>query len=87
MEVETSARQLLENHPHFRGRSQCVNCCCSDDCLYLEGALPTWYLKQSAQEALGNLPGIKRIVNLIQVTGPAGVFGPLNEKFAVRKPR
>lgn len=85
--VELRAKQMLDNHPHFRGRGQWINCCCSDDCLYLEGTLPTYYLKQTAQEALRELSGIKRIVNLIQVTGPGAFVVTPNEKTTVRKPR
>ncbi len=86
-EIEGSAKQLLEVHPHFRGRSQWVKCRFLDDCLYLEGTLPTYYLKQSAQEALRELPGIERIVNFIQVTSPSGFVVPPDDTKSVRKPR
>lgn len=85
--VELRAKKILDNHPHFRGRGKWINCCCSDECLYLKGTLPTYYLKQTAQEALRELSGIKQIVNLIQVTGPGGIILQPNQTITVRRPR
>ena len=44
-------------------------CSCSllDGVLVLRGCLPTYYLKQVAQEVVASLPGVERIDNQIQV--------------------
>jgi hypothetical protein len=45
-----------------------VSCDYRDGVLVLRGSLPTYYLKQLAQEVVAQLHGIKRIDNQIQVT-------------------
>jgi hypothetical protein len=68
-----SAREQLENHPHFRGRLEMLSI---DECgkvLYLTGQLPTFYLKQLAQETLRRVPGVKSVRNEIDVISPYGV--------------
>jgi len=41
-----------------------------DGVLVLRGCLPTYYLKQIAQEVMGDLEGVNRIDNQIQVVNP-----------------
>jgi hypothetical protein len=40
--------------------------------LTLRGHLPSYYLKQLAQEAVADTPGVGRVENQIDVTPPAG---------------
>jgi hypothetical protein len=66
-ETTRVANALLMQCPAFRGRREWVRCHCQERCLFLEGFLPTFYLKQLAQEAVRRVPGIDRIVNRIVV--------------------
>ena len=50
-----------------------VTCDYHDGVLTLRGCLPTYYLKQLAQEAVGRPEGVRRVVNEIEVV-PSGRF-------------
>jgi hypothetical protein len=85
--VEAQAARMIEIHPHFRGRSQWVQCHCRNRQLILKGKLPSFYLKQLAQEALRCLKGIDRIENRIQVASPVGEIRPGSESIAMPSSR
>ena len=70
--LEARARALLEQHPHFHGRSQFIRCHCHDSELHLEGCVPCFYLKQLAQEAVRSIDGVTRVDNQIVVAPPDG---------------
>lgn len=65
-----AARTRLECSPTFRGRGQWIRFSCEGDCLVLDGFLPSYYLKQLAQEAVRDIPGVGRIDNRIAVASP-----------------
>jgi osmotically-inducible protein OsmY len=44
-----------------------VSCAYHDGVLVLQGRLPTYHLKQMAQEAVNHLDGVERIENRIEV--------------------
>jgi len=67
------ARQYLETHPHFRGRTNDVSIVHEGRDLFLTGRLPTFYLKQLVQEAVRHVPGVQSIYNHIDVVNPAGI--------------
>ena len=69
--TENRAAELLEAHPHFRGRGRWVQCRFSDRRLYLTGKVPSYYLKQLAQEAVRDLEDVDLVVNRIEVVNPA----------------
>lgn len=77
--IEVRAAQVFEKHPHFQGRSQFVGIRCTGDRLILEGSLPSFYLKQLAQEAMHELmqddQGVL-VENRIVVASPCGEIGP-----------
>jgi hypothetical protein len=50
--MERAARQRLEFHPHFRGRELGITIRSENSVLILSGKVPTFYLKQLAQEVL-----------------------------------
>jgi osmotically-inducible protein OsmY len=55
---------------------QGVTCAVRDGVLVLRGRLPSYYLKQLAQEAVARLDGVRRIDNRIEVgTTPGANFG------------
>lgn len=72
--IEEQARQILEQHPHFHGRSKDVRCCQKDGALCLEGVVPSYYLKQLAQEALRDLKRAIHVENRIAVASPTGQY-------------
>jgi len=53
-----------------------VACDCRGGVLVLRGCLPSYYLKQVAQEAVVRLEGVQAIDNQIQVVPPASRAGP-----------
>jgi osmotically-inducible protein OsmY len=59
----------LRRHPY--GALKSVSCDCRDGVLVLRGCLPSYYLKQVAQEVVARLEGVRRIDNQIQVVTPA----------------
>jgi hypothetical protein len=65
--VEDLARSQLLGKPYHALRR--VSCEYRDGILTLRGRLPSYYLKQVAQEAVAPVAGVDRIVNCIEV-GP-----------------
>ena len=55
---------------------QHVSCDCRGGVLVLRGCLPSYYLKQVAQEAVAHLEGVKGVENQIQVVPGASRSGP-----------
>ncbi len=74
-EIERNAIQLLEHHPHFRGRQVWLQCTCREGNLFLSGKLPTFHLKQIAQEVVRRVEGVRTVVNEIVVASPEGEVG------------
>jgi hypothetical protein len=72
-DLSTLARQHLEHHPHFRGRSTGLRIEHRGRTLFLSGRLPTFYLKQLVQEAVRHLPGVQHVRNEIDVVSPYGI--------------
>ena len=60
-ESAEAARDCLQRSHYFPIRS--VSCECRQGVLFLRGALPTFYLKQLAQEAVARVEGISQVVN------------------------
>lgn len=72
-DLSASARRYLESHPHFRGRTSGVSIEQNGPDLYLTGRLPSFYLKQLVQEAVRHVPGVKNVINEIDVVNAWGV--------------
>lgn len=70
--TEQRIQAVFATHPHFRGRNLSVDCRCSGRCVQLSGMLPSYYLKQIAQEALRDLAGVDEIKNEIIVVNTLG---------------
>jgi len=49
-----------------------VSCVALGDVLYLRGRLPSYYLKQVAQEVAASAAGARRLINFIEVSASAG---------------
>ncbi len=52
-----------------------VSCIASDDVAYLDGRLPSYYLKQLAQEIAARVDGVRVVINKIEVKA-AGTQAP-----------
>ena len=59
------AEGRLRASPYLAMRK--VLCECRQQTLYLKGRLPSYYLKQLAQEAVAGLDGVTQLVNEIEV--------------------
>jgi osmotically-inducible protein OsmY len=61
-------RERLEDHPHFRGRTQLLKIESIGGSVVVSGRVPTYYLKQLLQEAVRAIPGVAHIDNCVDVT-------------------
>jgi osmotically-inducible protein OsmY len=66
---KAEAERRLRGNPYLALKN--VSCGWLDGVLVLRGCLPSYYLKQIAQEAVAGLEGVQRIDNQIQVVTPA----------------
>ena len=63
------AEGRLRRNPYLALKS--VSCDCRGGVLVLRGCLPSYYLKQVAQEVVARLEGVQAVDNQIQVMTPA----------------
>ena len=63
------AQRRLHSNPYLALKN--ISCDLLDGVLVLRGCLPTYYLKQIAQEAVAHLKGVERLDNQIQIVTPA----------------
>jgi osmotically-inducible protein OsmY len=66
--ISELAERRLRSNPYLALKS--VLCDYLNGVLFLRGCLPTYYLKQLAQEIVCGLEGVDRIDNQIQVLTP-----------------
>jgi len=66
--VVQAALRLFEASPYLSLRG--VSCDHHEGALVLRGALPSYYLKQMAQEAVVRMPGVLEVHNRIEVFPP-----------------
>ncbi len=78
LKIIASARAEIRRHPHFKGRDRWIRVQCPGRRLLLSGRVPSFYLKQLAQEAVRGVNGVDRIINEIVVTSPTGETAPQN---------
>jgi osmotically-inducible protein OsmY len=70
-EKELAERRLRSN-PYLALKN--VSCDSLDGRLILRGCVPSYYLKQIAQQAVASLEGVERIDNQIEVISPGSVI-------------
>ncbi len=68
-QIVDRAENCLRHNPYLANKN--VQCDFHEGVLTLRGCLPTYYLRQLAQETLGPVSGILRIVNEIEIMGGA----------------
>lgn len=71
--VVSRARDQLQRHEHFRSRGDSIDIDCKEGLLVLEGRVPSFYLKQVLQTVLRGLPGVRQIINQVDVVSPTGL--------------
>ncbi len=67
-EVHERVATRLRRSPYIPLRA--IRCECGGGVLRLQGSLPTFYLKQIAQETVKGVEGVREIVNQIEVPAP-----------------
>lgn len=70
--ITSRARDVLEECPLFRGRSDLIHVDKRDGQLVLQGRLPSYYLKQMLQTVRRDVEGVRRIDNRVVVDWPPG---------------
>lgn len=75
---ERVARDLLSKSGHFLGRIECFDFIQQGDVLIVEGAVPSFYLKQVLQCVLKNLDDVRRIDNRVKVICSNGMSSHSN---------
>ena len=68
--IVSSIRELLEQHPHFRGRTSLLTIESIGGSIVLSGRLPSYYLKQLLQEAVKASFDVTKIDNHVEVVWP-----------------
>jgi len=63
------AERCLRSNPFLALKN--ITCDLFDGVLVLRGCLPTYYLKQIAQEVVADLEGVESVDNQIQIMTPA----------------
>lgn len=64
-QIARAARQRIEQQSHLS--VQRIWCEFREGHLILQGQVPSYYLKQLAQEAVAGLEGVEQVVNQIEV--------------------
>jgi osmotically-inducible protein OsmY len=72
--LQELAEGCLRRNPYLALKN--VSCDCRDGVLVLRGCLPSYYLKQIAQETVARLAGVRAIDNQIEVVPPASQARP-----------
>jgi osmotically-inducible protein OsmY len=67
--IRELAERCLSSNPYLALKN--ISCELLDGVLVLRGCLPSYYLKQIAQEAVASLEGVAAVDNQIQVVAPA----------------
>jgi osmotically-inducible protein OsmY len=66
------AERRLRGNPYLALKN--VSCDSLDGMLILRGCVPSYYLKQIAQQAVASLEGVERIDNQIEVISPSSAI-------------
>lgn len=69
--VEAAERRLRQS-PYIELR--CISCSVREGVLTLFGSVPSYYLKQMAQNVVGRLPGVREIENCLEVVSPLALL-------------
>ncbi|MEX1230235.1 MAG: BON domain-containing protein [Planctomycetaceae bacterium] len=65
-EIARAAQDLIRNSP-YQGMLRTISCSEHEGILVLHGRVHSYHQKQQAQEAVRHLPGVRCIVNSVEV--------------------
>jgi osmotically-inducible protein OsmY len=68
--IDHAAEERLRRSSYLALRD--ISCLASDGVLTLRGSLPSYYLKQVAQEIVSGVEGVRHVANQIEVLAPRG---------------
>ncbi len=68
-----NATNRLEKSSHLFLRH--LECNTDDGVLFIEGKVPSFYLKQTAQSLVQSIDGVDRVVNKLEVVNSYGISG------------
>jgi hypothetical protein len=72
-EIARRATLHLAQHAIFCCRVECLEIDCRGGKLYVDGKLPSFYLKQVLQTILRDVPGVRQIYNRVSVASSTGL--------------
>jgi hypothetical protein len=72
-EIVHRATLHLEQHSHFRCHLNSLEVDCREGRLFVDGKLPSFYLKQVLQTILRDVPGVRQIDNRVNVVSSTGL--------------
>ena len=75
--IDHKAEERLRRSSYLALRD--ISCIASDGVVYLHGCLPSYYLKQVAQEIASGVEGVRHVVNRIEVVAPTSQARPARE--------
>ncbi|HZW30609.1 MAG TPA: BON domain-containing protein [Isosphaeraceae bacterium] len=78
--IHLQVEERLRQGPYLALRD--VSCLARDGVIYLHGCLPSYHLKQIAQELAAGAAGVGRVVNRIEVSAPSSRTRPGRETSA-----
>jgi osmotically-inducible protein OsmY len=74
--IDRKAEERIRGSSYLALRA--ISCVASDDVVTVHGYLPSYYLKQVAQEIVSGVEGVRHVVNRIVVLGQ-GTTGPSSQ--------
>jgi hypothetical protein len=72
-EIARRATFHLAQQAHFRCHLDFLKIDCRDEKLFVDGKLPSFYLKQVLQTILRDVPGVRQINNRVNVVSSTGL--------------
>jgi hypothetical protein len=72
--TEARVGAIFRSHPYLKRKAELIQVRCTNRCLQLSGVLPSYYLKQLAQEAIKGQCRDLYIENRILVVSPENEF-------------
>lgn len=73
--ASTATVRLAESSHHFL---RTVTCRDDDGTILIEGKVPSFFLKQTAQTLVQSVDGVRQVVNRLEVVNPYGISGEPN---------
>jgi osmotically-inducible protein OsmY len=79
-EIHREAEERFRESSYLAVRT--ISCTVGDGVIHLHGSLPSYYLKQVAQELASSVEGVRQVINRIEVFAPADQGRPRPENLS-----